>query len=45
VGLGGRDITPDTLQEIYDATKTKITPDQESIWIGLNQEIIETWRN
>jgi len=45
VGLGGRDITPDTLQEIYDATKTKTTPDQESIWIGLNQEIIETWRN
>jgi len=45
VGLGGRDITPDTLKEIYDVTKSKTTPDQESTWIGLNPEIIETWFN
>ena len=44
-GLGGRDITPDTLIEIYDETKKKSTPDQESVWIGLNQEIVESWRN
>ncbi len=44
-GLGGRDITPDTLIEIYDETKKNSTPDQESVWIGLNQEIVESWRN
>jgi len=44
-GLGGRDITPKTLVEIYNETKTKPTAKQESVWIGLNQEIVETWRN
>jgi pyruvate/2-oxoacid:ferredoxin oxidoreductase alpha subunit len=44
-GLGGRDITPDTLVEIYNETQKKLTPDKESVWIGLNQEIVETWRN
>jgi hypothetical protein len=44
-GLGGRDITPDTLIEIYNETKKKSTPDQESVWIGLNQEIVESWYN
>ncbi len=45
VGLGGRDITPNTLIEIYNETKRKTTPGQESVWIGLNREIVETWRN
>jgi pyruvate ferredoxin oxidoreductase alpha subunit len=44
-GLGGRDITTDTLQEIFNKTKSNSAPDDESIWIGLNQEIVETWRN
>jgi pyruvate ferredoxin oxidoreductase alpha subunit len=44
-GLGGRDITPNTLIEIYNETKKKSAPGQESVWIGLNQEIVETWRN
>jgi hypothetical protein len=44
-GLGGRDITPNTLVEIYNETKKNSTPKQESVWIGLNQEIVETWRN
>ena len=43
-GLGGRDITPDTLIEIYNETKKKSAPAQESVWIGLNQKIVETWR-
>ena len=43
-GLGGRDITPDTLVEIYNHTKNNPAPD-ESIWIGLNQETVESWRN
>jgi pyruvate/2-oxoacid:ferredoxin oxidoreductase alpha subunit len=44
-GLGGRDITPETIEEIYNHTKINSSPDEESIWIGLNQEILESWRN
>jgi pyruvate/2-oxoacid:ferredoxin oxidoreductase alpha subunit len=44
-GLGGRDITPDTIEEIYNHTKINSAPDEESIWIGLNHEIIESWCN
>jgi pyruvate/2-oxoacid:ferredoxin oxidoreductase alpha subunit len=44
-GLGGRDITPETLTEIYNETKKSSTPAEESIWIGLNQEIVESWRD
>ena len=44
-GLGGRDITPNTLIEIYNDTKKHSTPAQASVWVGLNREIVETWRN
>ena len=44
-GLGGRDITPQTLTEIYDLTKKDSAPTNESIWIGLNQEIVDAWYN
>jgi pyruvate/2-oxoacid:ferredoxin oxidoreductase alpha subunit len=44
-GLGGRDITPDTLAEIYNKTKECSAPAGESIWIGLNQEIVASWQN
>jgi len=44
-GLGGRDITPDTLIEIYNHTKNQPAPAEETIWIGLNQETVESWRN
>jgi pyruvate/2-oxoacid:ferredoxin oxidoreductase alpha subunit len=44
-GLGGRDITPDTLVEIYKNTKENPAPAAETIWIGLNQETVETWSN
>lgn len=44
-GLGGRDITPDTLVEIYNHTKSHSAPIEETIWIGLNQETVESWRN
>jgi pyruvate/2-oxoacid:ferredoxin oxidoreductase alpha subunit len=44
-GLGGRDITPETLTEIYQATKMRSVPEGESIWIGLNQEIVKSWYN
>jgi len=44
-GLGGRDITPDTLVEIYNRTKHQPAPTADTIWIGLNQETVESWRN
>ena len=37
-GLGGRDITGDTLKEIYYRTQASEQPDMDSVWIGLNQE-------
>ncbi len=44
-GLGGRDITPDTLTEIYHHTKSLSAPGEETIWIGLNQETVDSWSN
>jgi pyruvate/2-oxoacid:ferredoxin oxidoreductase alpha subunit len=38
-GLGGRDITPQILEEIYFITKNTATPEPESVWIGLNKEL------
>jgi len=37
-GLGGRDITGDTLEEIYYRTQTSERPDMQSVWIGLEPE-------
>jgi pyruvate/2-oxoacid:ferredoxin oxidoreductase alpha subunit len=44
-GLGGRDVTADTIEEIYWRTKKDRVPKDESIWIGLNQETVESWNN
>lgn len=44
-GLGGRDVTADTIEEIYWRTKKDRVPKDESIWIGLNQETVESWSN
>ena len=44
-GLGGRDITPDTLVEIYNRTKSQPAPAEDTIWIGLNQETVASWYN
>ncbi len=34
IGLGGRDITPDTIKEAYEHVKTNDQP-KETVWIGL----------
>ncbi|ROR03013.1 pyruvate ferredoxin oxidoreductase [Desulfosoma caldarium] len=34
-GLGGRDVTPELLEEIYWKTKTSAHPESESLWMGL----------
>ena len=44
-GLGGRDVTPQTIEDIYWQTKNSNAPKSESIWIGLNQELVQTWSN
>ena len=36
-GLGGRDITTETLNEIYWMTKNGTVAEAESVWIGLNE--------
>jgi len=35
VGLGGRDVTPDTLEEIFRITKQNDFPTEECTWVGL----------
>ena len=35
-GLGGRDITPEALNEIYEITKNG--PENDVTWIGLKEE-------
>jgi len=34
-GLGGRDVTPEILSEIYWKTKHSPVPENESVWVGL----------
>ena len=34
-GLGGRDVTPEILTEIYWKTKNSTAPKNESEWVGL----------
>jgi pyruvate/2-oxoacid:ferredoxin oxidoreductase alpha subunit len=34
-GLGGRDVTPEILSEIYWKTKNSTVPKSESVWVGL----------
>ena len=35
-GLGGRDVTPGTIEEIYTRTKQADRPETESVWVGLD---------
>jgi pyruvate ferredoxin oxidoreductase alpha subunit len=42
VGLGGRDVPPETIAEIYRSTREAAAPDPESRWVGLNPELMGT---
>ncbi len=44
-GLGGRDVTPETIEDIYWQTKNSDSPPAENLWIGLDQETVESWHN
>jgi pyruvate ferredoxin oxidoreductase alpha subunit len=37
IGLGGRDITVDTIVEAYKLTKERETPGKEPVWLGLKK--------
>ncbi len=37
-GLGGRDITPESVIDIYQKTKEANKPEVDSVWIGLNKK-------
>jgi pyruvate/2-oxoacid:ferredoxin oxidoreductase alpha subunit len=43
-GLGGRDITPETLKSIFYAAKND-PPGNDDAWIGLDQEMINSWNS
>ena len=36
-GLGGRDVNPETLVEIYTQTRNTAVPEPESVWVGLKE--------
>jgi pyruvate/2-oxoacid:ferredoxin oxidoreductase alpha subunit len=36
-GIGGRDVTPEVLEQIYWKTKQHPVPERESVWIGLQE--------
>jgi pyruvate/2-oxoacid:ferredoxin oxidoreductase alpha subunit len=36
-GIGGRDVTPEVLEQIYWKTKQRPIPERESVWIGLQE--------
>jgi pyruvate/2-oxoacid:ferredoxin oxidoreductase alpha subunit len=40
-GLGGRDVTPETLKSIYETTRDKAEPEPESVWVGLREELLK----
>ncbi|UCE83766.1 MAG: pyruvate ferredoxin oxidoreductase [Deltaproteobacteria bacterium] len=37
VGLGGRDVTTEVIENIYYLTKNSTAPQQESVWMGLHE--------
>ncbi|HOX31827.1 MAG TPA: hypothetical protein PLB91_05815 [Spirochaetales bacterium] len=39
-GLGGRDITVESLRGVYEATRDRPEPPTESVWVGLREEIL-----
>jgi pyruvate/2-oxoacid:ferredoxin oxidoreductase alpha subunit len=41
-GLGGRDITVQTLETIYLMTCEQAAPQPESVWVGLNEELFKS---
>ncbi len=43
-GLGGRDITPETINQVIDFTLTHDQPEEDIIWVGLKKRTVETMK-
>lgn len=41
-GLGGRDVTVDTIRDIYERTRDAAAPESDSIWLNLNEELLKS---
>ena len=41
-GMGGRDVTVDTIKTVYSLTRDKAAPASESVWLGLNEELLKS---
>jgi pyruvate/2-oxoacid:ferredoxin oxidoreductase alpha subunit len=41
-GLGGRDVTVDTIKSMYELTRDGEKPADESVWLGLNEELLKS---
>lgn len=41
-GLGGRDVTVDTIKSMYDLTRDAEEPADGSVWLGLNEELLKS---
>ncbi len=41
-GIGGRDVTPDTVSEVLEHVDQRDKPDQEVYWIGVKHESVHT---
>jgi pyruvate/2-oxoacid:ferredoxin oxidoreductase alpha subunit len=35
LGLGGRDVTPATIEEVIDRTREAVQPEREDLWVGV----------
>jgi pyruvate/2-oxoacid:ferredoxin oxidoreductase alpha subunit len=36
LGLGGRDIRPDTIEAVIDRTRAAAAPEREDLWVGVD---------
>ncbi len=41
-GMGGRDVTVDTIKTVYSLTRDTAAPASESVWLGLNEELLKS---
>ena len=37
-GLGGRDVTPDTLKSVINYTRKRAEPENDTLWVGLKEQ-------
>jgi len=43
-GIGGRDVTPDVIDEVVDMANSHDNPERETYWIGVKDEELQHTR-